>query len=548
MKHYTTTLVAIFALIALAAAATEHYPFSATASYSLSSTGGVPVPSPASISLTKQANDRITGLISFDDIALGTNEYYDYVTLEFIILASSSNNGRAMAGVIPVGSTDFETVTYDTLPRLDVESIDKSLANQVGNKIVLDVTSALEAKTRVFEIVIIGGGVDVSITLGEPILILHYPAWSWEPLTTNCQYIQTPVPGMTEPGVVSNECMGPGDDLHLYVHGAPTTDNMWDDVAPYMLEHGSVIMVNLPGNIKSGKIIIDSNNVDRAWGSLIVEKLLDWIHIRDFRNIHLVGQDMGGPVSGLLGDALAQEGRLAHLGWAEAVSTDQILCESDETDGCFTDGSPSNGNPFMTGCFALNMYGCADYILGYNWFKNASLVFDPTVYGFAAQIGGSPVLISYPFPTVENVYQILTTSYRPNGFYDDKYCDGTPCAVSPATQAETFWPRTLHTHGADVGQHSAWLRDANLAIRESLMNGALSTVPTTIYCADYIFFKTIVQCRESDVAWATGPNGYPNLAVNRFGGRMGHFFTEDGFSGAYSFARAQEESLGLTSA
>lgn len=553
-KNVPLVLALVCCVLALATATSNLslYSFPASAMLSFASDDSAGSIETASFIVSKDASDRISAVTAFSGI--GSNEYFYRADLQVPVLSSTSFSAHVRVGVVPLGDLDAATV-YSTLPRLASEAIAQAPANEVGNKIVFDVTAALEAGARAFELVIVGGGASANVVLGVPELQLAYPAWSVEPVESGCQLVNTPVAGVAAPGIVSRECpnQSSSDAVFLYIHGAPSTDDMWDDVAPYMQQFGQVIMVNLPGNSKSGEITGDLTT--NQWGALVSDALVAWVHARDLTNLHIAGQDFGGPLAMDLADRLAPEGRVASLNLVEAVSTDQILCPADGTDGCFTDGSApaidfytGEVNPFFPACFGRNEFGCADDILGDNWFSNQTLFFAPKVAQYGALIGGAPVLLAYPFPgaCLDNVYELLTTSCHGPAFYDAKYCNGQPCATSPATQGQKYWPRTLYTHGEVAGQHNPWTRDLNLRIRASLESGALAAVPTIVHCADFVFFKTIVTCGEAHAAWAEGH--YANVTVNRFGGNMGHFFAEDGFNGAYSFARSQQDALQLASA
>lgn len=546
MQRLSAILLLFCGILAFACATSDysHYPFDADVMLNYDSNGGLGVPKETALIVSKDSNDRTSAVIAFTTSSISPNEYFFKGNIEVIVLSSTSNNNRVRVGVVPLGSFNVEEDTYDTLDRLTEEDFSQTLSNESGNKIVLDVTDALDAGVRAFELRIIGGGASSEVVLGVPTLQLTYPAWRPDPVESGCGMVYTQVPGIASPGIASRECPGYGlvEINDLFINGAPSTDGMWDDIAPYIQEYANVIMVNPPGNGKSGKITGDLTT--HRWGDLVIDALAEWVRIRNFTNLHITGQDYGGPMAADLAHHIAPEGRVAHLHLVEAVSTDQILCPGDGVDGCFTDGTPSDGNPFIPACFGRNELGCADYILGYKWFANVSLVSDPQVYSYAAQLGGSPVLIAYPYPCLDSVYEILSTSCRSSthpDFYDEHYCNGQDCGTSPATQAMKYWPQCLYTHGEVPGFHNTWTRDFNLRIRKSLKSDNLSTIPATIHCADYIDFKTIVQCRESHAEWAE--EYYPNVRVNRFGGNIGHFIGEDGFNGAYSFSRSKKDAV-----
>lgn len=548
---------------------TTPFAFGGASTFSLKNDNSAPRLSDNSFTVSKDGSDRYSGVVDFVIPTLGQNEYYYIAKIQIPVLSVTSFTGSSLRiNIRPVGSFDLETVTYDSLERLS-DPIDQSGIVSSNIVVSLDVTLALEDNIRTFEIALVGGGASAEVILGVPSLVLEYPSWRFEPIESGCVTVETPVPGVAAPGIVSRECQGTGSqaDIFWYQHGAPSFADMFDDMPAFMQVYGLVVLPNLPGNGRSGDIIMDATTANRPWGELVSEAMTEWARIRNFTNIHITGQDYGAPTAVDVADKLISEGRIASWGMAEGVSMDQLLCPSnDGSDGCYTDGGMMPLNPngseneFMDLCFGQNIAGivgtmteglrCADYMLGQNWFDNIFLLFDPIVRTFAAQINpvnASATYLAYPsfiFPGGENVYKLLSAKKRSDAFYAAKYCNGVPCAQAQATQGQQYWPRTLNTHGRPAGPHNIWNTEFNLRARASMESGNLSTVPGVFHCLDDLGFVTISNCVPAHVELAK--SRYPSLSVNYIGGGMGHFFTEEGFNGAYSLARSQADVLQLS--
>lgn len=519
------------------------FPFVPSTIWRVTSDNSVPsfVSNPFFVS--KSQEERTSVVIIFDTEQISPNEYFFHGQIEALVGSSESLNDLVRIGIIPLGDIeDMTTVTFDTLPRLEEEASAQTLANESGNKIVFDVVDALGAGVRAFELVIIGGGTTASVALSSPQLVLEYPTWRAEPVDTGCLRVETPIPNMAAPGMVTIECPDQGNtgEVFLYLHGAPTAHTLYNDMPVFMQPFGKVILLNLPGNIESG----DIESLNGPWAANVISLIVEWVHIRNLTNIRIMGQDFGGPTATDVAHILAPEGRILSLDLAEAVGTDVLMCPDDSTD-CFIDGDAPRGNDFSPNCFGRNIDGCGDVITGRNWFTNQSLASDPEIHAYAdnPEIGGTFTAIAYPAPCVNHVYNLLNKKCREDAYWDEYYCGGQPCSQAPPTQGQRYWPQSLYTHGFPTGEHNIWTKEFYLRARESMKFGPLSTIAITVHCIDYSIFKTIVKCRASDRQWAESE--YPTLTTKDFGGNMGHFFPEDGFNGAYSFARSQQDAYSL---
>lgn len=544
MRTFTFAISIILVLLARCSAdpiPTTHYVFSPASVWKLdqgSTALATRVNGPFTIH--KDASSRSSAVVVLSTEDVSRSEKIFEATLDATITYSSSWNSKVRVGVIPVTAENIQDYTYESLPRQGTDVVSSNLANEVGNKISLDIADSLDDKVRAFELVVVGGGQNADIILNQVLFMLEYPSILSEPIDTGCQRVESSISILEAPGIVSVECFVSADvRTKMLLNGAPTEDGMFRNTPLFLGDAFNVIMLNLPGNVKSGNVI-DLPGSGKPWGENVVDAVVEFIRTRDLWNIELVGHDYGS-LAADVAHILVPEGRVVSLALAEAVGMNEWLCPSDDTPGCFTDGSDPGPkpNPFMTEGLACNALGIADDVTGNNWFCNQTLVSNYALHKKIAAINGTGVFLSYPAPYPIHVYEALNVKKHDPAFWNAHYCGGNNCNEMNATQAEVYWPRSLYSHDAPICDHNIWTKEFNLRIRQSMESGPLSTIPTTFYCLEYTPNKSIINCRADKVEWAA--SHYPNFRVHFFGGNMGHFFMDDGFNGAYSFARALQE-------
>lgn len=429
-----------------------------------------------------------------------------------------------------------------------------TLTNGFVGIATFNITNALANGHRAFRIEISGSGSDPSVTIsskesGTPAKISVFNA---------AVEIVAPDTGCTrhfvdvdEVSLSYTECPYTGTPsvnsvpTCLWVHGAPSNEDMWRNQHQYVQHKCRSIAVTMPGTGLSTDLdLFNMDGTKKAWIREVGRIMVGFVNTLDLDRLICIGQDYGSGACRWI-EREIEVNRLESIVDIEGVVGPSILCspQSQAANTCFFDAignANSAFGQFTQRCFLNdevvpfegNTVGCGTYILKRNWFFNISLTSDPNVIKylpptFQPSPGNlmpvTPLLLANPIQPFNSVVNTLAYDIHPDELLDIVYDRAIFLSLPEARQALQNWPRSLsQANGIDTAT-SAEYRQLLIDTRASyLKGGRLGKVPKYY---PVLTPGAVTQPVITDIAWSN--NYYENFWSGIVSRGVGHFYTED---------------------
>jgi pimeloyl-ACP methyl ester carboxylesterase len=418
--------------------------------------------------------------------------------------------------------------------------------------IEFDITAALQAGHRAFLVEVSGSGSDALVQFSSKegstsaTIAVHDAAAELVSPDTGCTEHTVQVDEVT---LHYTECPYLGNDnsppVCLWVHGAPSNEDMWRNQHQYVQHGCRSIAVTLPGTGLSTDIALyNADGSKKPWIKEVGRIMVGFVNALNLNRVICIGQDYGSGACRWI-DRAIDVNRLEAIVDIEGVVGPSILCspQSEAANLCFHDaiGTPaSEFGSFTQRCFLNdevvpfngNTVGCGTYILKRNWFFNITMSFDPNVIQYlpptyAASAGHlmpvQPFLLANPIQPYNSVVNTLAYDIHPDILLDQVYDREIFLSLPEARQALQNWPTTLSQHGGQDTASSAEYRKLLIDTRISYMKGGLLAQVPKFF--PVVLPGAVTQPVTSDMTWAN--NYYKNFWSGIVSRGAGHFYTED---------------------